>query len=494
MSSHQSIQVKVILGYNDSGRDISEFITKLKFKRSIKREDMLELTAEGEDAEKILEMNEFAPGKPILFSYGYIAGQMSPPRVAIIGDIEPEYEYKGGVTLQISSVEAAINMRYARSNKIWNNKRSDQIIGEIAAAHNLRSIVIARDANAPLENNFTTYAALPQANMSSMEFIQYLAGREKSGDYIVFVQDDIVYYTPMDTNSKSKDIINVMNSENVQKFSIKYKEIHQDENAAGATTKVVDPKTGTVLGDIQVTAMTIAIANGINEITKDPLSYKDTLGHIVVVPANQVIYIKDPKGKIIPFSYGDKLPLGTLLEYPNGKMIIETGDQDTTTAGGAPVTEAASHPSDEAQQKTTATQTRAKQKVLTASLVEYGEPTRRINEVLTITGIATRYLGNWYIEEIEDEVTEHTYMTTSNLMKTGLHNGEGAKATKSNDTEGNKDDATKIQINVSGRSNTATVEDLDGNPTSVDAGHDYITKYKAPGKPSTPTNIKSRLK
>src|SRR5690606_24164354 len=54
---------------------------------------------------------------------------------------------------------------------------------------------------------------------------------------------------------------------------------------------------------------------------------------------------------------------------------------------------------------------KGKYRVLTAKLVEVGNPDRKVNTVLVVENIAQRFVGKWYAVEVTHDVDSKGYQT-----------------------------------------------------------------------------------
>jgi hypothetical protein len=71
----------------------------------------------------------------------------------------------------------------------------------------------------------------------------------------------------------------------------------------------------------------------------------------------------------------------------------------------------------------------------TATLTLEGDPTIRVNEVVTIAGVYKRHLGNWLSTKVTHSIANSGYLTKIELLKNGSKVGT-EPAAKTNTTVG----------------------------------------------------------
>jgi phage protein D len=493
----QSIIARVYLGTDEKGFDISHMISGIKFKESVKKDDTLDIQIDGEYAEELLERAECYAGKPIFFSLGYITGEILLARIAILGDIEPTYSDRG-TQLKLCSMDKGGKMRKVTSQKIWNKKRTDEIVKEIAQMHGL-NVEFSEDVT-----KYREWECLPQGNMSNMNLIQFLADREYSGNFIAYVNADTLYFKPIGTGTASRETIDIKNSNSVEQFSIKYRELSADKNAGeiGASLHDKDPKKGgpmKVSPAVQINNAAASVGvpipygpeGSITDIQffKTGQNFTDAYGKpidvkvegkkVTMTQTNQV-YILDENGGLAPVRGIDNQTSVTMqMARLAGLPIISKATEDNYTQGGN-IHVPGSYDYNELGTMLTAMNSKAKRKVLTASLREYGNPSRTLNTMLTITGVASRYRGNWYVEEITHDMDAGgKYMTTCELSRNATNTGNGVVVPKA------------MANTTQGEPEGVVIE----NPTKKVVGireGGLTKKYKEPSNVPPPATIKKR--
>jgi arginine exporter protein ArgO len=104
-------------------------------------------------------------------------------------------------------------------------------------------------------------------------------------------------------------------------------------------------------------------------------------------------------------------------------------------------------------------------KVLEATIKCEGNPTIKLNEVITVSNVAKRYQGNWYVVGVENTIAASSaYFTNLKLSKNGT-----SKSTKDDNGKESKV-AGKVNKSKGGSKSEGTKEvkvvryDQNGNP------------------------------
>ena len=423
----QSVVKKIILGKDERGRDISDLIGKLSFTRSVKQEDVLEMTANNSNAEQLLELREFDKGKPVIFNYGFISGSMSKTYTAIITDIEADYVAGKGLTVSVRALSKGVTLKRISTNRIWKKVDTAQIVKEIAEAHGLTAVI--QDMG-----GFITWDSLPQGGMTDFTFLQKLASMERDGLYEMYISGNTLYFSTRSTGTESLTHIVVGETSTVHRFTIKYREATLNKAAGEVTSttheaqakiNAVTESTQTALGKFKVDAATgkITDQDGKPIMGNSQRLTPKTLRTIKEVTENKSVTFQDVKD-----ASAEVLEAGV-------KGLPEALNHLYTMGSNSPASSPYAN-TIEVLNRANHKHKRARRKVLGAVLIEYGNTGRDINTVLTVSGVADRFVGNWFVEEVRDDV-DSEFKTTSTLGKDGLKRGT-VKAPKSNETVGSK--------------------------------------------------------
>lgn len=441
----------MLLGKTMDSPDIGDKVDTLTFTESTKKHNTLELRFSNTNAEDVQNNEAFYEGAPVICSFGYIEGEMSLPRLCVIADIEPDYNGGQGMTLTVKCIDKGISFKKNTSSRIWKGMNTRQIIEEICTAHGL-TLNIQEPTG-----GFTTYTSLPQAGMTDMQFIRHLARKEKTGNYFVSIQDNVLNFLTRGKGNASVETVVIGDNPNVIRFSPRYKESSAGSEASGVSAN-----------------------NGLGGKSANPYSQADgkQLQEYTLVSSNGAMYLERADGQAVPAFRKGTYQVGesTFVEIttdntgrvvysnpntpakPEASVVKNLADKATgyinnffsgkSNIADAPLQD------DITTAETNYDFKNARDKVLTATLLEYGNPSRTANSVITIDGekVYRKYLGNWYIEEVVHDFLLGGYQTRSTLTKDGLSGKGLVKSTSVNDTEGTEQPGVGTKTLVGGAS------------------------------------------
>ncbi len=93
-----------------------------------------------------------------------------------------------------------------------------------------------------------------------------------------------------------------------------------------------------------------------------------------------------------------------------------------------------------------------KQKVLVADLVVEGNPLLKTNEIVTVSNVAKRHAGNWFVEKVVHDISVgSTYTCTASLNKNGTNkatNSSNKASGKTNKSQGDKKPDSKKKMPI----------------------------------------------
>lgn len=465
---------KVYLGNDTSGLEISDHITYLRFVQSIKKDDGLDLYAEGEDAAYLLELEELRNGKPVVFNFGYIGAEISPTFRAIITDIEPTYSSDSGLVLNIKCGDRGRAMRHARSKKVWKKKNTGQIFKEVADMYGMGLYL-----EVPV-GGFMQWASLPQGSIDYMTFLQILAAKEKDGNYICFVSGNDLHLVTRNVAEASTNTIEVGRNDKLMEFAIKWKETTAPTgvnevgtpfgklNARNAASNIVTGETGVYS---MSGALWLKNSTGERTLLIDEKGRRTDVAKSLFKP--EALNQLSSTNSVIPKNsnpQNKKKVSETKINIPSTVLPTLLTDD---AAGRANITNGYEllTPSAQSEQETinsaAAIHKEATHKVLTADLKEDGNPLRKPNTVITVTNVATRFIGNWLIEGVQHDVGQNTYITTSACSKNGIKNG--VKTSGSNTSKGKAETEDRVFIGTQGADNGRVFErDAQGNKKTIE--------------------------
>lgn len=481
----QTVIKSVWLGTSGNGMDISEYISSLKYRRGIDKDNSLEFIAESANAEYLLSLADFYPNKIITFSFGYMGGKVSAPYVVVITDIEPTYR-RSGLRLSVRCLDKGTTLKKVTSARVWKKKSTPEIVNEVAKMHGLKAEVVPVDSSLSgnPQSQFRQWDSLPQANMNNMELLQHLADNEAGAEYIVYADNDTIHFKPIGTGSESRRVYDIKDTTEVEQFAMKYRE----------TT--IPGEVG--IGKADLKAKKHGVKINANHLAA--LQNSSFLGQSVLFAQNAVMYAKK-NGENVPIR-----GLGTAIDATTGAMrdltlvappwatdankpvadvvskvqptksaktaqpsgkgsssLVKTvvdGVKDFTGAVsdlkegladdytmGETYTAPSAMMAEDALAVARRKHHRNTRKLLTASLRLFGDPTMKLDTVITVTGIAERFIGNWYIESITDDLSMNGYVTELELSKNAVKTTKNPlKARKVNDKPNTKKDTVRIKV------------------------------------------------
>lgn len=468
----------VLLGKTMDSPDIGDLVETLTFTESVKKHNTLELRFSNFNAEQVQNNEAFYEGAPVICSFGFVEGEMSKPRLCVIADIEPDYAGGQGMTLTVKCIDKGISFKKGTSDKIWKNITTKGILEEICKAHGLTLNIEEPAAG------FNTYISLPQSDMTDMQFIRQLARMQKPGNYFVSIQDNVLNFITRGTGNASVETVVIGNNPNVVRFSPRYKESSAGSEASGVSA--TDGLTGNSAnphsedGGKRLQEHTLVTANGQIFVekadgTRPPAFRKN----VYQVGDKQYVEITtDNQGRVVYANPNvPNKPEAAVTKNLAGEVAgyISNFVQGKTNIADNPVLDDITGPVVNHDYK------QERDKVLTATLIEYGNPSRTANSVITIEGekVYRKYVGNWYITEVVHDFLIGGYSTRSTLSKDGLGGKGLVKSKEVNDTVGEPQPVVLINAEVPGIS----------APVNVTTGSNLKTGEKAKTTPGTKTRF-----
>lgn len=218
--------------------DISDFVSRFSYEDCINEDDLLKFSIQSPPKE-FLEKNLLKVGKKIMFQYGYFGAAVSPLRLAIIKDIE--YNYEKTISISITALDIGNNMKQGQQydgvtgTVIWVNKTASQIATVIAENYGLKTDKI--------ETTNYVYDILPQGNKTDFELLNYLAQREKNGSFRFFIKDNYLNFNRLALEKAMSISLKFVFGENIISFKPSLKDSQKDGSSAGVSGMVYDPLT-----------------------------------------------------------------------------------------------------------------------------------------------------------------------------------------------------------------------------------------------------------
>lgn len=365
--------------------NISMYVDDFTFEDCMNEDSMLEIYAypkEGRGESLLDEAVKLDTGNAVEFHFGFMAGDRSLVRKAVVKDIEARYN-SSGVRVLVRALTKGVDLKRSTSSKIWKNKTSAEIVREIASKHGLTSEV---------EDTQHKWPSIPQGNMSDMDFIAYLAKRETDGNFVAYVKDNTLTLVKRKTDAESS-VTFTWGDPNGTVISFEPKQRESTSSKGSSSTSV---------NTYELDKQKISVNKADNASEKG----ETTLGD-VKIRYNGVDGVK-------------------LSEFIDKKLVRpESGALSSNIANSE--------------------KKKGQLGLLEASLRIEGNPLIVPNTVITINGVADRYIGNWLVTKARHTINGSGFITTLELVKNGRKRG-GDKAKKKNTTVGPEKAKDKVKL------------------------------------------------
>jgi hypothetical protein len=218
-----------ILIVNSKGiyKDVTDFTTSFSYEDCTSEDDLLKLSLQGLSVDDF-DSEWFAVGREIHFQFGYLGGNASKLRLARITNIEHNYEKLNNIT--ITALDLGQIMKKAQSNAVYKNVKFSDVATKVAKAYNLKTDLI--------KETTTLYPTILQGNKSDFELLQYLAQKEKGGDWRCYIKDDQLILNQIDLKKES-DFTFVL-GENVISFKPSLKDTDNKNLSNGMNVSAIN--------------------------------------------------------------------------------------------------------------------------------------------------------------------------------------------------------------------------------------------------------------
>ena len=355
---------------NDSKRDITEMIESFVYEDSMQEDNLLKITIASTGLDAVND-NDFLTGVILAVQFGYKAREVSEIHRVRITDRTPKYAQR--VTIQLKCLDLGTTIKKVIGGKIWENQTSTEIAQTIATKYNLE-----------LEADTTTkvWEALPQGNMSDLDFVKSLAQKEGSGNYISYIRNTTLYFV----------------------------------NRATENDSILTLTYGDGNGKILSFTPTLKESSQKPESNKTNVSYVDTLEAKV---KNSVVDSTTER---------DTGTLGTVK-----RLYDENGQQLSSPVGLVKNLVIPVQDEEEAESVANATKKESTLSSQVAKLKIEGNPLLTPNNVLTIKGVAIADAGNWLIVKVVHTISPSGYTSNVSLQKNGSKRKLTQNATKAVD-------------------------------------------------------------
>lgn len=362
-------------------RDISEYVERFHYEDCMEEDSYLELTIKSNFAQALADDPDIVAGTWLSFHFGFIGGEISDVHKAKVTDIKHRYAER--VTMTVKCLDSGTVMRKASNQKVWNKKTASDIAKEIATKYGLE-----------FEGKDTSkvYDSLPQGNMADLHFLQYLAQREDGGNYVVYIRNYTLYFTPRNLLSESIKTYTYGDGDgSILSFEPEIRESSMPSVSTEAETKIVDAKKAQI---------------SVSKVDNTTETKTGTLGEYKRVYSG------------------------------NGKQVGTTGvkKHQSTSSNSAPSVKRQLvlpvKDKKEADNIANSKKKAAVLKSLVARLLLNGDPRIIPNQVITVKNVAKTHSGNWYVVKVSTDISASGYVTSLDLNKNGTSLGNASKTTK----------------------------------------------------------------
>lgn len=408
---------KVEISTNGKRDDITEYVKSFTYEDATEEDSLMKISVDSSIAQSLADDSRFNTGATIYFQFGFIQGKLSPVHSVRVTDIA--VDYGASVSMAITGLDLGNAIKKSSSQKIWKGKTSSQIAREMAASWGLK---------AEVEDTTKVWEDIPQGNKDDKALLKYLAERETDGDYISFIRNDTLYFVKRALNKKSE--FTYTYGEDIVRFKPSWKESSIKPDAIKTKVNVADPLKG-------VNSKLSNNDSGGGYTGKYKAVYNssgDRIGQILI--NNQKNINKD---KSLTFSEKIKASMQGIQK----SMDFAEQEFGKTMTSPSPNVK-------ENQNLTNSKKKRATLKTLVASLTVNGNPQITPNTVITVSNVAKRHSGNWYVTKVTHKIDQGGYSTDIELSKNAIRDKskEEAPKAKVNNTIGDKPNNSKNTVKV----------------------------------------------
>jgi phage protein D len=437
--------------------DISHKITYFKHSLSVPEQDTLEMTLDFYDwVDKGDEMSYIKGGVLIEYRYGYTGGLSSPYYKGRVTFVNPKFTNSDcNISLVLSPLGAILNMSSSRT--VFKNMTTSEIVTAIAKEYNLQTDI-----------DITTYkhSSIAQGRKTFWQFLKYLALIENDY-YNVYLTSGVLHFKRRGTYKKALYFFDLQSVySNVEELSFTWEVITKKDGFG--INSYIDPKTGEfkteeALDDVKLVLDKDNLLNEWGEAITNPASlfgkksFDEFAGSGVAETAANVV------GGVNKF-------VGTMTSKVS--KTFTNSNLGKKLSGEKKINE------------------------LTAAMTTTGCPLYLKDTVITIRGVPSEYVGNYWVQSMTHTIDDSGYKTTFDLNRNGLRYPDAKEDSfldKLGDTfdklggESNEDEGTKDAGNNNLNEWGETIDDgvgyvpnqhiqsIDFNPTDLFDNSENLT-------------------
>lgn len=396
MTQIRSPFVKLYLEDTVNGNfDLTGYVHSFDSEEDSEKDDMITIRIKDELSFILLNKRELTMKAVLVYQFGFMAAAMSDIRKAIIDDIDPDYGEGDNVSLIIRATDKGVVTKNSGTTKVWRNVTASDIALAIANKYGLEYRI---------DKTTKVYESLPQGNRPDFAFLKYLAAMEGDGDYMSYFTGEILYFLVRRLATTSVATF-VRGEYEVFKFRPRWTEKGKDKAVSAVSALSIDAETGTMIQAVSENKDTDPNVGGSSEMAlflsdgQSEYEEKNTLPYIAKVDNT-----KDTTD--LPFKLramfagilNGQIPADTI-----GKFIC-TPEYDKATM----------------QAMVNKANKEAKLQILQAELDVLGNPLITLNDIVTVSKVANKHEGNWYVWGVKNSIEGSSYITTLKLARNAL--------------------------------------------------------------------------
>lgn len=395
----QSPFYRVIIQANN--RDISSYITSLKFEDSIEESDILTLTMNGVPV-SLLDDNNFQKGMILKFSFGFIGGRSSRTRIARITNIDPNFGQ--GLNVTIKAMDLGVLMKKIKgATEVFENKSIVDMVKFFADKYKLELVIQDLDP-AVLAKLSTKISMVCQTSTETPDVvIKKILKLSSDGSVIIFSKDNKLIIKQRGLKNPSIKTYTWNDGNEIIMFKPKEDDTAKESASVLTETVTVDPATN-------------------KSVTAEKKKIED--------------------GKTADYV------LDGFEQYPDNGVNASPkkveGVKESIKAPFENISEAESIAANE--------KAKAALKDVTATLSVRGNPDLITDTIITMAGVGKKYSGNWYINKATHDIGSSGYITVMELGRNASAKAtteDQTPASDANNSQGPKDETqNKKEVTV----------------------------------------------
>lgn len=359
-----------------NGENISKYISSFRYEDDMKKDNLLTLTINPDDALEFLDRDYITINTDIVFQFGYLSKELSSKHTAKIQDIITRYN-SNGINVTLVCLDAGHVIKKNSDNVIYKSKTSSQIVSEISDKYSF---------NKEIDETSIVWDNMPQGNLSDFEFIDMLS--EKEDDYLFFIRNETLFFKKRGLEKNSVLTFTYGDSDDVISFTPKQKL----SNNSGVSSET----------------LVTTINNSDGSQLKNTVNVENTKNKTIL------------NSEIVSFDSKDNVLSKVASTAVRNKTIVKTTDNEEESSNIA---------------NNLVKSERLKSNE--ADLTVIGNPLLVPSEIITMAGVSRRHSGNYQITNVTHVINGSGYTSTCLIHTNGTNSG-GNVGTQQPESETNK--------------------------------------------------------